>query len=835
VEFEFQPALDGTLATSLKLLSPTGLDLGGGWYAECQKPLIKQGPWLPTECSAWQNEKRVLFSKEAVPEFIERLWPILRGWGRLPLQAVGQVERWMAGMEFRVESPAVEWEMEGSLETISVRGRYRYGDRAYAITEKAEALPASTEWHCTGAGRYWRRDSGKEAQVLRELAEAGFRAARSQPDVWVLEGNQRILVFLADRFRDWRRRWSVAVGARLGRELGRYIWVEPKVRCVSGGGMGDWLSVQIEYGTTASGGLGISEAEARELVRSGSASRRLRNGQMALVARGPARELEEILFECDGRQEAGELRIPARQAAFVLGACAAAGVAVEQDSQWAPPRVLEPPRAATLPDPWLERLRPYQVEGVRWLDHLARHGLGGILADEMGLGKTVQILGWLAWKWSELAKHPRASDSRGVLVVCPTSLVANWESEIGRFLGGMPEVVVWSGPKRKTLHGKLDAVPIVLTSYAVLRRDVGPLSEKRWETVVLDEAQHIKNRFSQIASAVKRLRAGERFVLTGTPIENSVADLWALFDFLMPGYLGGANEFRERYEQPLAKGADAAVLNRLRHRVGPFVLRRTKAEVGAELPERTEHILRCDLTPEQSQVYNALLRQAQRALDASMSEGASGGAARMQVFTALMRLRQACCHLDLLPRKTDGTDAERWKEPSCKVDAWLELMDEAVEGGHRVLVFSQFTSLFKIVKPLADERGWRWCELHGGMPSEQRADEVRKFQEDADIPLFFISLKAGGVGLNLTGADTVVQWDPWWNPAVEEQAMARAHRLGQTRVVMGYRIIARGTIEEKMLEMQASKRNVAEGLMASDAGRDSGSGLNWEELRELLS
>jgi SNF2 family DNA or RNA helicase len=362
----------------------------------------------------------------------------------------------------------------------------------------------------------------------------------------------------------------------------------------------------------------------------------------------------------------------------------------------------------------------------------------------------------------------------------------------------------------------------------------------------LDEAQHIKNRGSQNAQSAKALRARHRLILTGTPLENSVLDLWSLYDFLLPGYLGTAADFRERYETPLTKAGppagapDAKLMERLRHRVRPFFLRRTKEEVLTELPPKLEFPTLCELTDEQREVYRAVLAQGRR--EVFEHSGKSGkGRDRIAVLTTLLRLRQVCCHLDLLPveegrsRMSEDSalhpSSARWKEPSAKMDRAFELIDEAMDGGHRVLLFSQFVRVLHLLRDEAKRRELRFCYLDG--QTVERQAEVDRFQQNEDVPIFFISLKAGGTGLNLTGADTVIHFDPWWNPAVEEQATARAHRMGQARSVQAYKLIAAGTVEEKIQALQARKRELFQASLGGDeAFVDK---LTGDDLEELLA
>jgi SNF2 family DNA or RNA helicase len=363
---------------------------------------------------------------------------------------------------------------------------------------------------------------------------------------------------------------------------------------------------------------------------------------------------------------------------------------------------------------------------------------------------------------------------------------------------------------------------LVITSYALLRRDVGRYANVEFDTVILDEAQQIKNRMSQTAQSVKLLKSARRFVLTGTPMENALGDLWSIFDFLMPGYLGSAREFTERYETPIAKQNDAGALRRLRQRLRPVVLRRLKEEVAKELPALIEQTTPCELSAEQKQVYQAILEEGRREVFAETEAGRQ----RMLVLATLLRLRQVCCDLRLLPAVT-GKD---WREPSAKLETCLELIEEAISGGHRVIVFSQFVRLLRLVKETLEAGKIGCAFLHG--QTIDRDAEVRRFQESKKLPVFLISLKAGGVGLNVTGADTVIHLDPWWNPAVESQATARAHRIGQTRVVTSYKLIAAGTVEEKIVRMQQRKRELAADALAVDEGFVRK--LSAEDLRELL-
>jgi SNF2 family DNA or RNA helicase len=410
------------------------------------------------------------------------------------------------------------------------------------------------------------------------------------------------------------------------------------------------------------------------------------------------------------------------------------------------------------------------------------------------------------------------------LVVCPTSLVFNWVAEAARFTPEL-RVLALQGPERHARFAEITQADLVVTSYALLRLDVERYREVAFDTVVLDEAQHIKNRQSQNAQSVKAVRSRHRLVLTGTPLENSVLDLWSIFDFLMPGYLGTARDFRERYELPITRERNAAAQARLARRLRPFLRRRLKRDVAADLPPKLEQVSFCELTPDQRAVYQQVLDASRREiLDAVGAQGLARS--RMVILNALLRLRQICCDLRLLQLEQARPDGS-----SGKLELFGELLEEVLDGGHRVLVFSQFVSMLSILREKLSADGVEYCYLDGS--TRDRAAVVERFQAGPEIPVFLISLKAGGVGLNLSGADTVIHFDPWWNPAVEDQATDRAHRLGQTRVVTSYKLITRETIEEKILLLQKRKREVIQATLAGE--EELAEALTWEEIQELLA
>ena len=459
------------------------------------------------------------------------------------------------------------------------------------------------------------------------------------------------------------------------------------------------------------------------------------------------------------------------------------------------------------------QLRPYQEEGFAWLARLSRWGAGACLADDMGLGKTVQTLAVLL---------ERATDGPA-LVVAPTSVVANWLDEARRFAPTL-NVRTYTGPA-SSRAGKLEdlgAFDLVVTTYGLLHNDVDALARVDWSTAVLDEAQAIKNPATKRARAARKLGARFRVVTTGTPIQNNVVDLFSLFSFLNPGMLGSQKRFRQNFGLPIERDRDPAARIRLRRLIAPFVLRRVKADVLDDLPPRTDVTLHIEMSPEEVALYEALRQRAMEDLEALTQEKQpESGQRRLQVLAHLTRMRLACCN----PRLVHPGGP-----PSSKMRTFAATLEELRQGRHKVLVFSQFVRHLKLVEEHLAESGIPYQYLDGSTPAKARADRIAAFQA-GEGDAFLISLRAGGVGLNLTAADYVIHMDPWWNPASEDQASDRAHRIGQTRPVTVYRLVTKGTIEEQIVELHRSKRALADRLLE---GADAPARLSTEELLELL-
>jgi hypothetical protein len=463
-----------------------------------------------------------------------------------------------------------------------------------------------------------------------------------------------------------------------------------------------------------------------------------------------------------------------------------------------------------LPEGLVAELRPYQVEGFHFLAYLSSNHFGGILADDMGLGKTLEALAWLLW----LRTLPENA-ARPVLVVCPKSVMDNWKTEAGRFAPAL-RVKLWAANELEELSGRTAEADIHVLNYSQLRQLGESLAPIAWAAVILDEGQYIKNPSSQTAQVARALRASHRLVLSGTPIENRLTDLWSLMAFAMPGILGSRHSFGKVFDSkndPLAR-------RRLAARVRPFLLRRTKSQVAKDLPDKIEEDLFCEIEGEQQSLYNAELKFARQLLLKTKTQKQLDKQ-RFNFLASLLRLRQICCHPALV-----NPDS---KAESAKINALVEMLEPLLEQGEKVLVFSQFVTLLELLRPVLEKRGWPIYYLTGA--SENRGKLVNDFQTAEGAAVFLISLKAGGFGLNLTAASYVVLFDPWWNPAVENQAIDRTHRIGQENKVIAYRLLVKGTVEEKIRALQRKKSTLAEDVLGEEKFAQS---LTMEDLRFLF-
>ena len=464
-----------------------------------------------------------------------------------------------------------------------------------------------------------------------------------------------------------------------------------------------------------------------------------------------------------------------------------------------------------LPNGMEDILRPYQITGYRWLCSLAHYGMGGILADDMGLGKTLQTITYVL-----------ANPGTRTLIVCPTSLAYNWQDEFSKFAPQIATQIISGTPQeRADLMQQSVDVPVLITTYPLIRKDVDLYKAQIFDACFIDEAQFIKNPTSLGAKAVKAVQAKHRFALTGTPIENTLSELWSIFDFVMPGFFGRYRQFEECYEKPILRDHDSVQMQKLRRKIRPFVLRRMKKEVLTELPDKIETRRMAEMGAKQRKIYESYLARIQMEL-AGDEENTPGGN-RMQVLAALTRLRQICCH--------PATFASNYHGGSGKLDLLMEQLPDILEGGHSVIVFSQFTSMLSIIAHELKQRNIPFFYLAGSTSAQERKREVKEFNR-GEVKVFLISLKAGGTGLNLTGADTVIHFDPWWNPAVEDQATDRAYRIGQKKKVQVIKYVMKDSIEEKIYELQKRKKQLSDQLI--QAGESFVTQLTMEEIKELF-
>lgn len=636
---------------------------------------------------------------------------------------------------------------------------------------------------------------------------------------WWLRDRHRVLNILATEGRMLREEFGADFTPNFEKNTAHLKVAEPAARVTEAA---DGYDVQL--GLDAGG---ASEAQIREAVATGR-SYVESDGKIYLI---DAERLEKLgaahrAIAADPTDSGGSVRqhrVSKARAAEVDDLLAELAPHYQAPETWrtrsAALRNLTTLPPAPVPAALSAVLRPYQKIGAAWLWHLYRQELGGILADEMGLGKTLQALALIA--------AARAARQRTVLrpphlVVCPASLVENWRREAARFA---PELKVFVHHGTRRLAGRdFAAYDLILTSYGTLTRDAVLFESVEFDLILADEAQHLKNRRTQAAQSLRALRGRGRFLLTGTPLENSLDDLRSLFEFLMPGFLGCVPGGLKREERSWHD-------EQLRQQTAPYILRRTKAAVAPELPEKIEQVVWCEPTPAQAALYRRTQEDSERELIDLAARGSSENNLRFAALTQLLRLRQICCDPRLVPGRSPSESTASYQD-SAKLDAFRELLAESVDEGHRMLVFSQFTALLSLLRAELEAEGTPHCYLDGSMTPKARQAAVDRFQSDATVPVFLISLKAGGTGLNLTGADIVVHFDPWWNPAAEAQATDRAHRIGQTKVVTSYKLICSGTVEEKVLALQETKRALlADVFEASDAAAAK---LSLDDLRSLL-
>ncbi len=741
-----------------------------------------------------------------------------------PLETTFIVENTVNPDHFQFSSgyPGFRVHIQGVSDQATVSLQALYGETPFdtaTLPGEHDAAPVHDD-----PLHYLTRNAAAE-QRAREHFLAAFDEEPGDDGMIHLHGPDNVLHAMADTAAAFRRfGWEVRFSDGIASLAQDACWVTPCIVISAAGDIGSYR-LDIEYSDEH--GTPVNTDAVETALHNGQAIMTDAGRTLLLDAAG-LNGLAAALAECIEYRD-GTAFVALIHAGFIRSITTAFATArltapdlwlrhaaAQQDKAGLP--------AAPVEDALSRQLRPYQREGVNWLCFLDHAGYSGILADEMGLGKTVQALAWIRIRRD--AARRDGLEPAPAMVVCPTSLIHNWAREVQRFTPDLSCLVI-SGTARHRKESNIRAHDLVITSYALLRRDINHYDDICFSAVLLDAAQHIKNRATQNAVAAKRLKGQRRLVLTGTPIENSVNDLWSIMDFLMPGYLGTHTSFRIRFEQPITTGslnADRA-LARLRMKMAPFMLRRLKLEVAADLPDKVTQIADCPMLPAQRRIYNRLLAQYHDSLSELVDEQGFERA-RFSVFSALLRLRQCCCHPALLKSIPGTAETE-----SGKMDLFFELLDEAMDGGHRVLVFSQFVQMLHILRDALRQRGIPFAYLDGS--TRDRMAQVDAFNNNPAIPVFLVSLKAGGSGLNLTGANVVIHYDPWWNPAVEDQATDRTHRIGQSRTVYSIKLVTENSIEQKVIALQQRKRTLINATFGTAAATETS--LTWEDVRELLS
>ena len=658
---------------------------------------------------------------------------------------------------------------------------------------------------------------GQGERAFQQTDRFDKPARRTHRTPWFpSEDDAALYTLLTDGLQDLANIGDVFLSEQLKRVNVREA---PKVQ-VSARVTGGLLDLQVESD-------GMSPAELVSYLASYKRKKRflrLSNGDIVKLD-GGVRAVSELAGVLDVSEQSlvdGTAEVSANRTLFVDALLKrAAGVRLERNESFRRiVRDFETVADADYPEPenLNGSLRPYQVEGFKWLSTLGHVGFGGILADEMGLGKTLQAIAYLLARKNEATED---SPAKPALIVCPASLVYNWTAEIQRFAPSLRvQPVVAAKRERAQAIRDAESQDVLVTSYDLMKRDIDAYEPQRFSCVILDEAQYIKNSATKAAKCAKRLSADVRFALTGTPIENRLSELWSIFDFLMPGVLGSREAFGRRFSKPIEDGDEQAA-KRLQSLVGPFILRRLKADVLTDLPEKNESTVLASMEGEQLKLYRS--NEQRLALTLSKQMPQEFATEKLKILAELTKLRQICCDPNLL--------YDNYKGDSAKLETCLELVRQAVDSGHSILLFSQFTSMLDIIEQRLDKEKIGHLKLTGQTSKEDRVKLVSRFQNH-EAPVFLISLKAGGVGLNLTAADIVIHYDPWWNLAAQNQATDRAHRIGQTKDVSVFKLIAKNTIEERIVKMQESKRDLAESVIGGEASATAS--LTREDVLALL-
>ena len=730
------------------------------------------------------EQEQMQLSREDLPTFCSCVLPIIRD--LVQIEDPGEILQ-----DYLPDECTVQFYFDLEEDTLLLRLAFVYGTHSFRLLQEEQE-----------AGDV-RRNKRQETSAA---AFAGHYCQR-QGELFLLSGEEAVFEFLCDTLDSFREQGEVYLSDRLKNKQ-----LRPAAASIGISVSDGLLSLQLDTG-------GFPPEELSALYESMLLRRkyhRLSDGRFLALDGSSCEKIAEItqMLQLSPKKLAGGVvTLPAYRGLYLDAVLAGSEeIQVKRDSQFRAMvrnfKTLSESDYA-LPDNLNNTLRTYQRTGFQWLKTLAGYGFGGILADEMGLGKTLQVIAFLA---TVTRKEVGAAN----LVVCPASLIYNWGDEMQKFAPQLHYcLILGNAAQRKSLRSNAQEADVWVTSYELLCQDLHDYTQQNFYCCILDEAQHIKNAATLASKAAKSIPCRQRFALTGTPIENRLSELWNLFDFLMPGYLYTKNTFREKLEKPIVKSKNPEALSQLRRLIQPFLLRRLKADVLKELPPKQEYVRRISLSEDEQKLYYANVQAAVTELGA--------GQGKLQILAALTRLRQLCCDPNLC--------FENYTGPTSKLDACVELCEAMVENGHQILLFSQFTSMLEHLRSRLDAKHISNFTLQGSTSKEQRASLVKSFNAGG-ASVFLISLKAGGTGLNLTAADVVIHFDPWWNQAVQNQATDRAHRIGQRSRVQVYKLIAKDTIEEKILELQEKKA----ALLDTVSGCKDGGIMNMssEELLDLL-
>ncbi|BCU78828.1 DEAD/DEAH box helicase [Luteolibacter sp. LG18] len=779
------------------------LVLSGHAWLMTEQSLGRIGPQAPPAdlapaFAAWAEGRP---AKIPLKQLLRRA-PVWEDWLALPEQS------WLGDLRMVPAEPVFHLALEGSLASLTAAFTVRYP----GVSPLVPGGDDDAHFPRPGAGGQWEvRHARAELEALDRLRGLGFSGGEGGR--WLLVGEAAILSFFAHGLPELAD-WTIEQTPRLRSASSAIEVVRPRFEVLGSGE--DWLA--FDYGFETSGGDLVSRSEVLQWLRSGRTTRQA-GGKKQILDAESALILEPLLSELEVRQEHGHFVGP-RAIGELVSEFRKNRSKSKISSDF---DISESPLAATLDPAVPAMLRPYQRQGIAWLvDRVQRFG-GALLADDMGLGKTLQTIATIEQLFAS-----EAAGTGPALVIAPTSLLGNWRAEFQRFAPGRT-IRILHGGNRDAERDRVTPDDVVVTSYGTLARDLAWHLRGEYRVVAVDEASLMRNPDTDHAKAIAKLRARHRIALSGTPVENGVRDLWSIFRFIQPGWLGGREQFKEHYEAPLQTApVPKAPMERLRLKTAPFILRRTKEQVASDLPSKLIIDDYCELSADQRQIYRDLVGEGGKRVD-EIRQKAGTGAARLQMLTALLRLRQTCCDLALL--KNERLDKLPLDRRSTKLDRLMERVHEAISGNHRILVFSQFQTQLQKIREQLQGAGIESFLLDG--QTRNRQELVDRFQKPDGPPVFLISLKAGGYGLNLTAADTVIHFDPWWNPAAEAQATDRAHRIGQTRPVTVYRLLTRGTVEEKVVRLQATKRELAQAAF-DESGLGDAAGWSDGDLADLL-